>query len=308
MKTCCLLSFVLVLLWATATHSLPVIHRTSASPMQESSNDGEIRPDCNDSTDAIDYNVSLDQLVQHITTHWKFDHLDSIQTQSYKHIATQVQQHVRITVTTTATSNQQTILNPSSLDAMDVDILMAQIFGAVQSHTQGKLPLEWDRLGDPLGKPALEAYLRKIVLDQCGGASSVSDDGDDDNDENNNNNNNNHHGHGAIIRAQCLLENSDQLSSQLDRYIGTHLTQIFETMDRHVLPDLLDATSDNLQGVLDYFNAVFLSKDDQELLLQVQPWQGSIKDTYMESILPSLDKDSDQPFHFFTRYTCLARV
>ncbi|CAO3588223.1 unnamed protein product [Absidia cylindrospora] len=306
MKTCCFLSFVLILLWAT-TQALPVIPRQSL-PSQISANNplitnSEIRPDCNDATDPADYAVSLDQLVQHITTHWKFDHLDSIQTQSYKHIATQVQQHVRITVTTTGSSsslssNQQTILNPSSLDAMDVDILMAQIFGAVQSHTQGKLPLEWDRLGDQLGKPALEAYLRKIVMDQCG---HLTDDNDDDDD-------NQQHGSGSIISAQCLLENSSQLSSQLDRYIGTHLTQIFETMDRHVLPDLLDATSDNLQGVLDYFNSVFLNKDDQELLLQVQPWQGSIKDTYMESILPSLNKDSDQPFHFFTRYTCLARV
>ncbi|ORZ21496.1 hypothetical protein BCR42DRAFT_407654 [Absidia repens] len=317
MKTCCLLSFVLILLWAT-TQALPVIPRQSSpsqtSPLEQTNNpltsNSEIRPDCNDATEPTDYAVSLDQLVQHITTHWKFDHLDSIQTQSYKHIATQVQQHVRITVTTTTTtattsssssssssSNQQTILNPSSLDAMDVDILMAQIFGAVQSHTQGKLPLEWDRLGDQLGKPALETYLRKIVMDQCGASLSLTDDVD-----------NQHHGSGSIISAQCLLENSDQLSSQLDRYIGTHLTQIFETMDRHVLPDLLDATSDNLQGVLDYFNSVFLNKDDQELLLQVQPWQGSIKDTYVESILPSLNKDSDQPFHFFTRYTCLARV
>jgi hypothetical protein len=170
---------------------------------------------------------------------------------------------------------------------MDVDILMAQIFGAVQSHTQGKLPLEWDQLGDQLGKPALESFLRKIIMEQCAGPSS---------------------GDGTtIISAQCLADNSDQLSAQLDRYIGTHLSHIFETMDRHVLPNLLETTSENLRGVLDYFNSVFLNEGDQELLLQVLPWQGSVKDTFLDTILPSIH-DNDQPFHFFTRYTCLARV
>ncbi|KAI8341928.1 hypothetical protein BC941DRAFT_414897, partial [Chlamydoabsidia padenii] len=171
-------------------------------------------------------------------------------------------------------------------DTMDLDILMAQIFGAVQSHTQGKLPLEWDKLGDQLGKPALEAYLRKIVLDQCPSTTE-------------------NHG---IISAQCLVEHSDQLSGQLDRYLGTHLLHIFETMDRHVLPDLLATTSENLKGVLDYFNSVFFHQDDHALLLQVRPWQGSIKDTYINTIMPSLNKNNDLSSHFFTRYTCLAKV
>ncbi|KAI8334637.1 hypothetical protein BC941DRAFT_356411 [Chlamydoabsidia padenii] len=253
----------------------------------------------------MDYNVHLDQLVQHITTHWKFDHLDSIQTQSYKHIAAQVQKHVRITVTTT--NQHQAVINPSLVDTMDLDILMAQIFGAVQSHTEGKLPLEWDRLGDQLGKPALESFLRKIIMDQCAGPSSpdlLGDDGDTITGDSS--------GGATIIQAQCLAEHSDQLSTQLDRYIGVHLTNIFETMDRQVLPNLLETTSENLRGVLDYFNSVFLNKDDQALLLQVLPWQGSIKTTFMDTILPSLDSDrnngNDQAFHFFTRYTCLARV
>ncbi|ORZ13044.1 hypothetical protein BCR42DRAFT_303653, partial [Absidia repens] len=250
---------------------------------------------------STDYDVHVDQLIQHITTHWKFDHLDSIQAQSYKHIATQVQQHVRITVKSasdTTWGQQQVILNPSSVDMMDVDILMAQIFGAIQSHTQGKLPLEWDRLGDQLGKPALESYLRKIVLSHCGPPISTA--GDD-------NSNTKNDDPMMIISAQCLVENSNQLSAQLDRYIGTHLLHIFDIMDRHVLPDLLTATSENLRGVLDYFNSVFLNKDDQELLLEVLPWQGSIKNTYMKSILPSLNKDTGHSSHFFTRYTCLAR-
>lgn len=297
MKTDCLFTIGLVLLWASLIQALPVIPRQSIvqeSPLVRTDDNqivvstsiNEVRPDCNDSNDQIDYDVHLDELVQHITTHWKFDHLDSIQTQSYKHIAAQVQQHVRITVATTTPTKldqQQTKVNPS----MDVDILMAQIFGAVQSHTQGKLPLEWDQLGDQLGKPALESFLRKIMMEQCGGPSS--DDG------------------ATIISAQCLANNSDQLSAQLDRYIGTHLSHIFETMDRHVLPKLLETTSENLRGVLDYFNSVFLNEDDQELLLQVLPWQGSIKDTILDSILPSIH-DDDQPFHFFTRYTCLAKV
>ncbi|KAI8088945.1 uncharacterized protein BX664DRAFT_263698 [Halteromyces radiatus] len=228
--------------------------------------------------DSTDYDVHLDQLIQHITTHWKFDHLDSIQSQSYKHIASQVQQHVRITINQ---RNQQININPS----MDVDILMAQIFGAIQSDTQGKLPLEWDRFGDQLGKPALETYLRTIVLQQCGSTM---------NNEN--------------VSAQCLMENSEQLSAQLDRYIGTHLEHIFEAMDQQVLPNLLTTTTENLKGVLAYFNSVFLNKDDQELLLQVMPWQGSIKNTYVDSILPSLNDDNDRSSHFFTRYACLARV
>jgi hypothetical protein len=301
MKSFGLTSLVFVLLWAII-YALPVTHQRPSSTVGSSSktndkeiitnsnnNNSEVRPDCNDSTDPAEYNVHLDQLIQHITTHWKFDHLDSIQTQSYKQIASQVQQHVEIKVTTmsSSSSSQQVVINPA--DTMDVDILMAQIFGAIQSHTQGKLPLEWDKLGDQLGKPALEAYLRKIVLDQCG---SVSNDTS-----------------GAhIISAQCLVDYSDQLSSQLDRYLGTHLIHIFDTMDRHVLPDLLATTSENLQGILNYFNSVFFNKDDQALLLQVHPWQGSIKDTYINHILPSLNKNNDLSSHFFTRYTCLARV
>ncbi|KAI9307578.1 hypothetical protein BJ944DRAFT_157782, partial [Cunninghamella echinulata] len=236
------------------------------------------------------YNVKLDDLVNQITTHWKFDHLDSIQSISNGHTTTQIKKHIQINVRSKYNeNNEQQIMTPTFLEEnMDINVLIAQISDAIQSHTLGKMSAIWDRLGDRLGKQTLNTYIRTLILDTC----------DDDDDET------------IVINSQCLNHHAQQLSSSLDRYIGNHLITIFETMDQEELPALLESTVDNLNGVLDYFNTVFLGDSSLELYLQATPWKGSIKRTWLNTILPKLNKNNvhNPTVHFFTRYTCLAKV
>ncbi|CAO3648546.1 unnamed protein product [Cunninghamella echinulata] len=331
----CILSIIL------SVNSLPIqSYESSSSSLSSSSSsttiandiNEEVHPDCNNEEPI--YNVKLDDLVNQITTHWKFDHLDSIQSMSNGHTTTQIKKHIQINVRSKYNENneqqQQHIMTPTSLEEnMDMNVLIAQISDAIQSHTLGKISAIWDRLGDRLGKQTLNTYIRTLILDTCGSSSELEvvkselleseeldsdevkeelmalmdhqqrqQERDDDDEET------------IVINSQCLNHHAQQLSSSLDRYIGNHLLTIFETMDQEELPALLESTVDNLNGVLDYFNNVFLGDSSLELYLQATPWKGSIKKTWLNTILPKLNKNNvhNPTVHFFTRYTCLAKV
>ncbi|CAO3637318.1 unnamed protein product [Cunninghamella blakesleeana] len=356
----CILSTILFV------YSLPIqLNEPSSSSSIIKNNDinEEVQPDCNNGD--INYNVKVDDLVEQITTHWKFDHLDTIQSMSNALTSSQIKKHIQIYYRPKMyqqNEQHQIIMNPSSLlddDNMDTKVLIAQIFDAIQSHTQGKMAALWDRLGDKLGKQTLETYLRKIISDTCGPSSTYSlfsspslsseeeeveireeqeeekelenevldfiekeDEEEDEEDEEeeiedlllalkkNQQDEPPKKEEASVIHSQCLYDNADQLSSLLDRYIGNHLMNIFSIMDEEELPDLLDSTIENLNGVLDYFNKVFLGDSQHELFYQSTEWKGSVRNTWLNTILPKLNKNSlhHSTAHFFTRYTCLAKV
>ncbi|ORX44083.1 hypothetical protein DM01DRAFT_1340493 [Hesseltinella vesiculosa] len=295
----------ILLLWAMlmvlSIHALPV-------PSSEPS------PDCDNLVDLSqsNYRIHLDQLVDHITTHWKYDHLDRIQQDIIYSTSQLLQDHFQMSLATPSDWNDQ----PSSqipiqqhhglLETMDSHILIAQIKDAVQAHTQSRLPLAWDEHGDPLSKMALTKYLKTIISDQCASmpASTTMPTGDhkeaktDDDmvDQD------------AMISAACLSQHADQLSASLDHYLGTHLLHLLDIMDQNVLPDLIDATAGDLDGLVSYFNHVFFVDSLHTLQLQVKPWQSSIKTVWLDTLLPTIDQDMDGSSHYFTRYACLARI
>ncbi|KAG0737857.1 hypothetical protein G6F57_004435 [Rhizopus arrhizus] len=251
-----------------------------------------------------EYGVQIDRLSQLIATHIQFEHLDAVISNTDKEIANQFQHHIQINIQPTdvilpesvnSNNNQFTIQKqqvPSTLDIMDLEILKSQISAAIQAHTEGSLPLTWDKLTDKLSGQAIETYLRQLLIDTCSS----------DND---------------IISSQCLADNAVKLANDLDNYILTNLADIFEVLDQYALPDLLQHTAEDLKGILKYFNSVFLSSENRQFVLEIIPWNHDqdnhdFKSKLLEIALhPSndlLDEDTTHSTSFFSEFANMARV
>ncbi|ORZ01085.1 hypothetical protein BCR43DRAFT_486362 [Syncephalastrum racemosum] len=247
------------------------------------------------------FGVQVDRFAQLVSTHWQFDHLESIITNSYKHIAEQMQDHVQIRIHSTNTNidddeepvhydgqQQQYPIQmlPPSLDMMDLELLKAQIFNAIQSHTEGKLPNAWDSLGDKLSRPSLEAYIQHLVVRHC------------DKDESDH------------VSFMCLNDYAGQLMAELDRYVTRHLANVFDAMNNEYLPNLLEQTSDDLRRVLDYFNEAFLTRDELRLELNVVPWQQEQQEVRSQlfDLAALAGNNADHAPDFVAHYGRLARI
>ncbi|KAI9319417.1 hypothetical protein BX666DRAFT_1925982 [Dichotomocladium elegans] len=279
MKILCLLLTAASLISSIA--SLPI-----GQDDPEPSNPAKYAPD-NDITSPNPsvVNVQIDRFAQLIATHWQFDHLDSIKSACYEYIATQMKEHIDLAVYQRGedeTLAQQPFRAPN--DVMDVDILQAQIFGAIQAHVGGRLPVMWDELGDKLGRPAIELYVRHIVLNHC-----KQDDNDD-----------------HVDRA-CLVEYGDQILSEIDRYIVRHLANIFDIMNTRFLPRLLQHTAKDLHQVLRYFNNAF-DTEEFELSLRVLPWNNAEQRTQLYDFAALAQNSPDHASDIVAYYANLARI
>ncbi|KAI9487255.1 MAG: hypothetical protein EXX96DRAFT_71330 [Benjaminiella poitrasii] len=253
--------------------------------------------------------VQVDGLAQIIATHLQFDHLDAVISNTDKEIATEFQHHIQINVQPNFDdylmtndeepgflangANQYTIQQQlPTLDMMDLEILKSQIFAAIQAHTEGNLPLTWDKFADKLSRQAIEKYLQKSLIETCGKPSE------------------------DVILSSCLQENAVQLAIDLDKYITHSLAYVFEVLDRETLPSLLQHTADDLEGILRYFNSVFLQDGNRKFVLQVVPWNSDQDDVHsFKSRLLDLAvhpiSDGTEEIHstaFFVEYADMARV
>ncbi|KAI8973198.1 hypothetical protein BDF20DRAFT_880976 [Mycotypha africana] len=219
------------------------------------------------------------------------------------------------TITTSATTTTTTSSTTLSWDTMDLEILHAQIFGAVQAHTEGSLHLAWDRLADTLGQPALESYIRGIISRHCLNstitspalAKSI--------------NTNANRGNGSVnenmVLSSCLKSKAAQISAELDGYVRDNLIQIFTILDEDILPQLLANTSKDLTDVLDYFNRLFFNNNEHQytLRLEVTPWTHHSQTKEEENhilklkLIPLFDhslSNDDHLSEFFSNYACLS--
>ncbi|CAO3701264.1 unnamed protein product [Rhizopus stolonifer] len=194
-----------------------------------------------------EHSVQVDRLVQLVSTHIQFDHLDAVISNTDKEIAIQFQHHIKINIQPTEDNIFAIQKQLPTLDTMDLEILKSQISAAIQAHTEGSLPLTWDKIADKLSRQAIENYLRQLLLETCSS----------DND---------------IISSQCLIQHATTLANHLDHYIATHLADVFQVLDQHALPDLLKHTAEDLKGILKYFNSAFLSSENRQFVLEVIPW------------------------------------
>ncbi|EIE76080.1 hypothetical protein RO3G_00784 [Rhizopus delemar RA 99-880] len=235
-----------------------------------------------------EYSIVVEHFAQLIATHWQFDHLEPIISNTYRTIAEQFQKHIQITTQKAdrdSTEQHFFRVKVSSDDRMDLDILHAQIFGAIQAHTEGNLPLAWDRLADKLGRPALESYIKNKTLEHC----PLSSD---------------------LVSSVCLQQRARQLSSEMEDYIHVNLENIYNQLDNQVLPELLQKTSQDLVNVLNYFNRIFSFRDNERFSLSVIPWKQEKEETSLKSkLIPLLlAHNDDHPTDFFSHYACLSRA
>ncbi|KAI9302119.1 hypothetical protein BJ944DRAFT_145975, partial [Cunninghamella echinulata] len=198
--------------------------------------------------------IQLELFSQLVSTHWQFEHLDSIMSTSHKDVANQIQSHIQIDVRPkNSITPYQTIFSqneqPSSptstpimIEDMEYDLLKSQMMNAIQARTQELLPEVWDQLGDALGRPAMEQFIQQL-------------------------NNSNHHPN--KISYKCIQDNAKILSNQLDDYVQHHLKKIWFDMEQDILPDLLTKTVKELDQVVSYFNEAFHT---HHLVLNVAPW------------------------------------
>lgn len=278
----------LLFLVIATTHSLPVLQSAVVSSDADEGNSTENSDMSLEVDQPSSLGVQIDRFAYLISTHWQFDHLESIITNSYKHIADEMQSHIQIDIQSTSPGEkqQQHVMQAAISDAVDLDLLKAQIFGAVQSHTQGSLPNVWDKLGDKLSRPAMEAYVRNLVLTYC------------ERDENDH------------VDYDCLADHASQLLSELDRYVATHLTNVFAIMNTEFLPDLLEHTAKDLEHVLNYFNSAYLNKDDVRIALHVVPWQHEQDQVQSRlfDLAASATKASHRSPNFITEFARMASI
>jgi hypothetical protein len=244
--------------------------------------------------------VQVDRLAQVIATHIQFDHLDAVVSSTDEAIATEFQHHIQISVQSTDDmselmshgTNQYTIQQLPTMDMLDLEILKSQIFAAIQAHTEGNLPLTWDEFAEKLSQQAIEAYVRRSLLEYCG----------NDNQD--------------TISSKCLDSNAVILADKLDDYISRELGNVFESLDRFALPDLLQHTAKDLEGILHYFNSVFLQNDNRKFKLEIVPWNEneednvhSFKSRLLEiAVHPQSDENVTHSTAFFKEYAPMARV
>jgi hypothetical protein len=245
--------------------------------------------------------VQVDRLAQLIATHLQFDHLDAVISRTDKEIATEFQHHIQINVEASNefddmshNTNQYTIQQQlPTLDMMDLEILKSQIFAAIQAHTEGNLPLTWDKLADKLSRQSIESYLRTSLINTCGGQHEEED----------------------IILSSCLQEHAVELANDLDNYLTISLEYVFEALDQHALPDLLQHTAQDLKGILKYFTSAFL-QGDRKFILEVVPWNSDPTDVHNFksrlldlAVHPTLVDNGDiHSTAFFVEYANMARV
>ena len=243
--------------------------------------------------------VQVDRFAQMVATHWQFDHLDTIKTNSYDHIASQMRDHVEITMNPSPDHinndneiPQHTFSQSGPFEMMDLDILKAQIFGAIQAHVGGRLPIVWDELGDKLGRQAIETYVRRLAINHCGGNSNDLDEEE----------------YIDQVDYNCLVDHGQQILAEIDRYVVRHLGNIFDIMNAEFLPELLQHTTKDLSQVLDYFNTAFLKKDDMQLSLRVLPWKQTEQRTHLHDFAVLARNSPDHQSDIVGYYANLARI
>ncbi|KAK4516830.1 uncharacterized protein ATC70_000155 [Mucor velutinosus] len=283
---------------STTTFTTSAVSHTSiiANQVDESPNNTTTIEQDPNTCPKTDFLIPVERFAQLVSTHWQFDHLDSIKSGTYKTISEQFQKHISVSIQQKKgkpaeqqqamnSNRQKTFRIISSWEMMDLEILHAQIFGAIQAHTEGSLHLAWDRLADKLGQPAFEAYIRSTALRYCGKQD-------------------------MLLSSTCLKQSAAQLSFALDGYIQQNLIQVFNALDSDILPQLLANTSKDLTDVLAYFNRLFSLGDNQQLELEVTPWTQQT-DSLKSKLLPLLDKsilNDGHLFDFFSDYACLSRA
>ncbi|KAG1471368.1 hypothetical protein G6F56_002159 [Rhizopus delemar] len=254
----------------SSIQTLPVIFSSRITQEEES-----IETVVEDECPETEYGIVVEHFSQLIATHWQFDHLDTIISNTYRMIAEQFQQHIQITTLSDRRDYAET---------MDLEILHAQIFGAIQAHTEGSLPLAWDGLADKLSKQALEGYIRNKSLEYC----TLSDD---------------------LVSSTCLRQKAEQLSNEMEEYIRVSLEEIYTTLDDEILPELLTKTSNDLVHILDYFNRIFFFEENEHLSLHVLPWtqQQDVLKAQLIPLLSTFDNDN-HPTDFFSQYVCFSKA
>lgn len=271
-------------------NATPVEHDIISTSLEEKEEASEIFP------------VQVDRLAQLIATHLQFDHLDAVISRTDKEIATEFQHHIQLNVEANEddevmshNANQYTIQQQlPTLDMMDLEILKSQIFAAIQAHTEGNLPLTWDKLADKLSRQSIESYLRASLINTCGDSHKEED----------------------MILSTCLHDHAIQLASDLDSYLTSSLDHVFEVLDEQALPDLLQHTAQDLKGIIKYFNAAFLQSSNRKFILDVVPWNSDPSDIHSFksrllnlAVHPTLiDNEDVHSTAFFVQYADMARV
>jgi hypothetical protein len=237
------------------------------------------------------YYVQPERLAQVIATHIQFDHLDAVVSNTDKLIAGEFQHHIKINIQQNhgdeASKLMSHSVNQHASEMMDLEILQSQISAAIQAHTEGNLPMAWDTFAEKLSRAAIESYILDSLSQHCGG---------------------------DLISTTCLDTHAATLATSLDEYIISSLKQVFDALDQHALPNLLQHTASDLKGILDYFNESLLN--NKKFTLDVLPWATNdeakvhrFKSKLLEIALPpQVDEADNHSTAFFKEYVAMARV
>ncbi|KAG2181641.1 hypothetical protein INT44_008456 [Umbelopsis vinacea] len=243
-----------------------------------------------------DFDVDINRFAQLLSVHLLFDHFENAVTNLSKKVSRRFQETIQFSIlygngdsdiiTEESTSNELTF---------DIQVLKGQIRGAVGSFIEDNLPNVWYQHATSLDKASLQQQIRQITISLCGPYSNKED----------------------TVLYSCIAEHSNQLQSQMDRFVGKNLDRTLAFVTKRELPRLFEATASEVHSVLLYFNRHVLLSSDKRLQIQLarqaeateEEWiRKEVGDVFEAAAHWEHGSDEDQTVNSVAKFAQLAKA
>ncbi|KAI9006542.1 hypothetical protein CLU79DRAFT_723809 [Phycomyces nitens] len=285
-SSCCwLLAFALVWIFGFVSHAFPVPLSSAVDPPYAANKPFNIQsPQVLNNIQldtAKDYRVDVSHFSHLLTTHLLFEHLEN----AYLLVSKKISLFFQDTIQLTAKLPEQLVINSSS--SVDVQILKHQLRNAVAAYIEDRVPAMWNMHASALDKTSLQSFIEYSVVQLCPAKDNYNqdviinsmDDGQEDPQYSNYLDQRQTDAEIVLtVSSVCLNDNSAQLLSALETFIGKHIRQAMSDMVSSNLPYLYNATRAQVKGILAHFNSYILVSSGTQLELNLSPEDGVSRD------------------------------
>ncbi|CAO3658657.1 unnamed protein product [Umbelopsis ramanniana] len=245
-----------------------------------------------------DFDVDINRFAQLLSVHLLFDHFENAVTNLSKKVSRRFQETIQFSIL--YGNGDSDIITEESIGSgnemtFDIQVLKGQIRGAVGSFIEDNLPNVWYQHATSLDKASLQQQIRQITISLCGPYSNKDD----------------------TVLYSCIAEHSNQLQSQMDRFVGKNLDRTLAFVTKRELPRLFEATASEVHSVLLYFNRHVLHSSDKRLQIQLarqaeateEEWiRKEVGDVFEAAAHWEHGSDEDQTVNSVAKFAQLAKA
>ncbi|KAI8582955.1 hypothetical protein K450DRAFT_225626 [Umbelopsis ramanniana AG] len=266
-----------------------------------------------------DFDVDINRFAQLLSVHLLFDHFENAVTNLSKKVSRRFQETIQFSIL--YGNGDSDIITEESIGSgnemtFDIQVLKGQIRGAVgckykflpvtnpppfnlliwlSAFIEDNLPNVWYQHATSLDKASLQQQIRQITMSLCGPYSNKED----------------------TVLYSCIAEHSNQLQSQMDRFVGKNLDRTLAFVTKRELPRLFEATASEVHSVLLYFNRHVLLSSDKRLQIQLarqaeateEEWiRKEVGDVFEAAAHWEHGSDEDQTVNSVAKFAQLAKA